>query len=237
MVMPLAAEDILSLLSSRVFSDDTSGDFNPNLLNLVDENGGTYLFRGNLPENDGSFCYSDLIASMNASLAPMGKSLSENVQLLDLSFLNYVAEAEMVEIEKKWFKANADSGQFWLDSLYGALINPCDLSDWLRKFILKHHDVDGLKALMTQLKSKMDAQNETDCAIYMHCNAGKDRTGEAAACYLMQFKGYSYDEAIQLDLQIADRPLRDLSVNAMRWYAFYLRDVMNLVSIGTIAGK
>lgn len=71
----------------------------------------------------------------------------------------------------------------------------------------------------------------------MHCNAGKDRTGEAAACYLMQYKGYSYEEAIKLDFNIAERSVEERELNAIRWYAFYLRDIEKISTIGSIEGK
>ncbi|MGH2612544.1 MAG: dual specificity protein phosphatase family protein, partial [Rhabdochlamydiaceae bacterium] len=117
------------------------------------------------------------------------------------------------------------------------LINPVDISSEARDLILKHHDIDGLKYLMEQLRKLMDNTCSTDFVIYIHCAAGKDRTGEASACYLMQYKNYSYHDAIALDQKIAGRGLKALSMNAIRWYAFYLRDILHFSTIGKIDGQ
>lgn len=224
----------LSRITGTQFSDPQSDGFTPHLVYLLDKKGDTYLFRGNLPESDESFCYTDLIQTFNSYTT---SPLSSNVQLLDLSFLNYIAEDAEIKIEKNWFKKNPSLGQFQLHPLYGALINPCDLPSELREFVCNHHDVDGQKALMSRLKKEMEKPRSTDFVIYIHCQAGKDRTGEASACYLMQYKSYSYNDAVQLGQQIADRPMREMSMNAIRWYAFYLRDNLKIATIGSIEGK
>lgn len=228
-------DNFIGRLYPAVFKDEESGPFNPDLLYLLDQKKRVYLFRGDLPEIDHTFCYTSLMDSVRAYLANRGDTLSDSVQLIDLSFLNKIAEMKQIDTEKNWFSAHPELGRMLLYSLYGALINPCDLDKSLRDDILTHHDVDGLKKLMTQLKSLMEASQDT--VIYMHCNAGKDRTGEAAAAYLMQFQNYSYEAAIRLDQDIAQRSLRELSLNAIRWYAFYLRDIAKLSSIGSIEGN
>lgn len=232
-----ACDQTLACLSPQSFADESTEAFDPSLLYLLDQNGGTYFFRGNLPQIDDEFCYGPLLSAMNTELAKINKSLSHNVQLLDLSLLNYGSETPLIEVEQDWLSANADLGHFWLNSLFGARFNPCDLPQWLRNFILKHSDVDGLKMLTAKLKAIMVEPHATDYVIYMHCNAGKDRTGEAAACYLMQYFGYSFDQAMQLDVQIAGRELMHHSQYAICWYAFYLRDILNMSSIGLINGK
>ncbi|MCE5318381.1 MAG: tyrosine-protein phosphatase [Parachlamydia sp.] len=229
--------NVIGRLYPSVFKDEESGSFNPDLLYLLDKKQGVYLFRGDLPEIDQTFCYTSMIDSMRAYLANKGQILSDSVQLVDLSYLNKIAERSQIEIEKNWFSAHPDLGRLILYPLYGSLINPCDLDKSLRNYILTNHDVDGLKALMNQLKSLLEARYADDAIIYMHCNAGKDRTGEAAAAYLMQFQNYSYEAAVRLDLEIAQRSLRELSLNAIRWYAFYLRDIAHTGSIGLIEGK
>lgn len=80
-------------------------------------------------------------------------------------------------------------------------------------------------------------QQPSHFIIYIHCDEGKDRTGEAAACYLMQYKGYSYNDVVALDTKIAQRPIREHKLNAIRWYAFYLRDIEGISTIGTIDGS
>jgi hypothetical protein len=212
-------------------------DFNPELLYLLDRQLNTFFFRGNLPENKEGFCYDDLVNTIKKYLSNYNVSISDNFKIMDLSFLDYFEESKKIEIEKEWFRQHSDKGCFWLNSLYGAWVNPVDLPERIRDFILCHHDIDGLKTLMSDLKKIIDSPCSLDFVIYIHCSAGKDRTGEASACYLMQNKNYSYKDAIALDKQIAKRDLSSLSMNGIRWYAFYLRDIEKKPWIGEIDGK
>lgn len=219
------------------YADALGEQFEAKVLYLLDEVNGNFLFRGNLPEKNGQFCYTDLIEAMNTYLKEQGKSLPKAFTLLDLSFLNYIKEKEEIEVEQEWCASNKNLGTFWLNSLYGAEVDPLHLSKNVRDFTLKHHDIDGLKALMSKIRHYLESTPATPLVIYMHCAAGKDRTGEAAACYLMQFKKYSYDSAMSLDTKVAGREVFHAFKDGIRWYAFYLRDLEHLPTIGSIDGK
>lgn len=207
------------------------------MLYLVDSANGNFLFRGNLPEKDGIFDYDGLVSDMKSCAEKQGKTLPETFSLIDLSFLNYVKESPEIDVEKNWFQANPSKGTFWLNSLYGTEVNPVDLPKDVRDHTLKHHDIDGLKALMQKVRAYVENKTAQCSVVYMHCMAGKDRTGAASACYLMQYEGMSYDAAVSLDKKIADRDPYGHFMNDIRWYAFYLRDILNMSSIGKIDGK
>lgn len=216
---------------------ETKESFETKMLSLVDSANSNFLFRGNLPEKDGKFDYDGLVSAMKAVCEKEGKSLPQTFSLVDLSFLNYVKEHPEIDIEKNWFQANVSKGTFWLNSLYGAEVDPTSLPKSVRDFFLEHHDVDGLKALMQKVRAFIESKNGKATVVYMHCMAGKDRTGAASACYLMQYEGYSYDKAVALDKKVADRDPYSHFMNDIRWYAFYLRDVLNMPTIGKIDGK
>lgn len=209
-------------------------DFNPGLLHLLDAEKNVFLFRGNVPEQNGCFAYMPIKEGVKKVLLEQGISIADEFQIMVISFLNYVYEHKELHIEKEWFRQHPQTGRFWDYSLFGSFINPLELSSAARKAVLRYHDVDGLKALMVDLENLMHASANSNLVIYIHCMAGKDRTGEAAASYLMQFKGYSYKEALAYDEQVAGRSLRHPSVNAIRWYAFYLRDIKGCHWIGEI---
>lgn len=212
-------------------------NFNPQMLYLVDRGSNTFLFRGNMPQMNGNFDYVDVTQSIADQLEKLGVSLSPNYKLLDLSFLNPKSESQEIAVETDWFAENPETGCFWLNSLYGSFFDPLDFPEEIRDFIIRHHDVDGLKTFIPQVRNFLQQSCTTDFVVYMHCNAGKDRTGEAAACYLMQYKGYSYDNAVELDFKIAGRPVQNHEMNAIRWYAFYLRDIEGMATIGSIEGR
>lgn len=223
--------------SLHPFADDPDEVLKDKVLYLLDQNKNVYLFRGGSPDIGGEFQYDGLVKDMRDLLAKQGKSLSDPFKLMDISFLNHLSETKEIDLEKNWFANHSDKGCVWLFPIYGSLVNPLDLTPEIRNLILTHYDVDGLKHLVHQLKLIMDSPCSSDFVIYIHCMAGKDRTGEVSAAYLMQHKGVSYQNAISLDQQIAARELKLLSMNAIRWYAFYLRDVKGITTIGEIDGK
>ncbi|MFI5334014.1 MAG: tyrosine-protein phosphatase [Chlamydiales bacterium] len=206
----------------------------PELFYTLDHEQHNFLIRGNNPIDNDQFCRDELVSAIKNYLARKGVTISDNFKIMDLSLLNSFFDSSLIEIEKAWATEHPEQGCLWLNAVYGVMINPTYLPQSARNFILNHHDMDGLKTFMTTLKKIVDAPCPADFVIYLHCRAGKDRTGEAAACYLMQYKNYSYKDAVALNKQIAKRDLRCLSMNAIRWYAFYLRDIEKMSWIGEI---
>lgn len=208
--------------------------FSNPVLRLVDQGDHAYLFRGKMPEQDGRFCYEALTNQFKECLARTGKELSPNYDLLCISLLN-CSENKERKVEAQWFAQNPDKGRLWMYPLFGCWVDPRIVSSSFRKSVYGC-DVDGIQLLLQQVKQHIDhgGSEGKDLVIYIHCHAGKDRTGEAMACYLMQYKGYSYRQALELCKEIAGRKLRRVSVNAIRWHASYLHDVMSYRTIGEI---
>ncbi len=216
-------------------------NFKPTMVHLIDSTQNTYLFRGNNPlidiETEPKFAYDQIMQTVSDQLNSMGKSISDDVVFADISFLNYVHEAETIDLEGSWFKENPSKGCLWVYPLMGAFINPVSLPALIRDGTHKIHDADGMTVLMNSLHQLVQSNCGKTFIIYMHCAGGKDRTGEATACYMMQFKGVSYSNAIALQEEIAGRPLGDYCKNVIRWYAFFLRDVKQFTTVGSIEGK
>ena len=61
-------------------------------------------------------------------------------------------------------------------------------------------------------------------ALFVHCQAGSDRTGMVIGTYQMQFLGKSYLEVIEEAEEIAGRPVKPLQKRGLKWIAYYLRD-------------
>lgn len=104
---PNYREEKLDVISKEMVSDfaDDPNEvaLKDDVLFLLDIKKNNYLFRGNLPEENGHFCYGGLIKDMNACLGKQGKKLSANFQLISISFLNPLAEYEKIEAEKNGF--------------------------------------------------------------------------------------------------------------------------------------
>lgn len=204
------------------------------LLYLLDESDHRFLFRGKHPEKDGKLCYEELRSQIREYVSKRGKSLSNDFKVICVSLLNWFEFKER-NAELGWFYKQPDKGMLFRFPIFGCFIDPLSLSPWLRKTLIRKNP-DNLHSLMHLLRYLLHGPyySGSDVVIYLHCYAGKDRTGEAAACYLMQYKGYSYREAISINTSIAKRNLRRLSLNAIRWYALYLRDIRKISTIGPI---
>lgn len=212
-------------------------EFENSVLCLVDEKDHTYFFRGKLPQQDGKFCYEELRHQIKSYLMSYDRTVSSDFKLICVSLLNHFADKKESMIESKWFSAHPDKGWVWRYPLFGYCCSPHYVPKGLRR-LFYFVDPDGVRYLVSQLKNLVDYDYGEDAVIYMHCNAGKDRTGEATACYLMQYKGYSYREAMTFNQRIARRKLRLMSINAIRWNAYYLREVCNLLNdSGAISGN
>lgn len=223
---------LIFFCSINLFSSE-SKKFDNSVLYLLDEQNHTYLFRGKIPQQNGRFCYEELRNQIADYLYENGRSISPDFMLICVSLLNSFADGKECRIESQWFSSHQDKGCLWRYPLFGYMCSPHYIPKRLRNAFY-WTDIDGIRNLVVQLKELIDSAYGKDVAIYMHCNAGKDRTGEAAACYLMQFKSYSYCEAMALNQQIAKRDLRLMSINAIRWHAFFLRDICQVSSIGKI---
>lgn len=70
--------------------------------------------------------------------------------------------------------------------------------------------------------------------IYVHCEAGFDRTGEVIAAYQLRYQGNSYNQAYRNAVKVAGRNIRAFSKHGLQWYAYYLREVERLPTIGDI---
>lgn len=216
---------------------DNPVNFDSRKVFLLDQESNVYLFRGNLPLMDGYFDYSDLTNRVRQILAEQQIELSSDYQLIDLSLLHKRYYSVETAVEKDWFAANPQMGSFRLHPLYGCTTNPLSVPSLMRYYMTKCYDFDGLNSFMKELRKLMEQTSERDMVIYMHCDEGKDRVGEAAACYLMQYKGFSYLDALVHNFRIARRHVQKPQYNAVRWYAFYLRDVLGMTTIGPIEGQ
>lgn len=224
---------LLLLSVSWNFSLYGAESFNNRVLCLLDQTDHTYLFRGKIPLQNGKFCYEELKAEILRYAEGYDLTLSPDFKLISVSLLNRFADRGECAVEEKWFSSHPDKGWLWRYALFGYGCSPHYIPKGLRKafyFI----DVDGLRYFVRHLKHLVDCNYSEDVVVYMHCNAGKDRTGEASACYLMQYKGYSHQDAIAFNQKLAKRKLRKMSMNAIRWHAYYLRDVCRLDTIGQI---
>lgn len=84
------------------------------------------------------------------------------------------------------------------------------------------------------LKTGLDTDEKKPLVIYVHCEAGFDRTGEVIAAYQLRHQGKSYHQAYQNAVEVAGRQISSFSKHGLQWYAYYLREVEKVPTIGDI---
>ncbi len=81
---------------------------------------------------------------------------------------------------------------------------------------------DKLPDLMQWLHDSL-TQKYQNSAIYIHCEAGEDRTGEVSGSYYMKHLGWSFEKALEVDNSNENRDIRCASAKALMWYCFNLQ--------------
>jgi len=212
--------------------------FTPSLVSLIhqDPRSGNFLFRGNLPIEQNSFSYEDLVKALKN--ATPGGALPAQFFLVDISLLNRInpQEDRHLTIEQRFWQQNPQLGKLLNHPVYGSLSSPNSYPNAVRKKLEKIPTLSNTDALVDSLENLLQSSqaNNVPLVLYIHCEAGKDRTGEVAASYAMKYLGSSYADAYANAKRIARRDISTLSRNELQWYAYFLKDIKQLATIGAI---
>lgn len=202
---------------------------------FIDQVGNNLLYRGNIPLYKKQFALVNVLDSMvseSSRETPVNKALVAPSVLPDLNYfvdfnlLTKLNPKEKVDfnIEKKFFSKN----------------------QYLGKII--HHDVDALftrgivtgkvgklvDQVITDLRIQVSKSGDTPRIIYVHCEAGLDRTGAVIAGYTMRYLEYSYVDALALNATLGLRDPNSSAKLAIKLYALYLKNVIGIKTIGDI---
>ena len=211
------------------------GFYNSARLSLIDQVGDNLLFRGNLPIQDGVFVFDKLIKDMRASLDADSKPIDEGFELVMVSLINEKTEAADLQTEQQWFSDNSDKGRMIHLPIYGSLVDPARFPSPLRNELAKRlKDHDKLPQRIDIIRELLEQQGNRQKVVYVHCEAGVDRTGEVMGAYSMRYLNMSYQTAIDKNAQIADRQMSRFATYGMRWYGYYLIENLGLTSVGVI---
>ena len=229
-------KSLLVILFCCFFSVVYPHNFDPQSVRLLDSQGDTYLFRGNLPimnsddKTHAKFAYQELISTFEKIL---GHPLPQGVELYDVCLLSPIVEGKEIQIEKAFFEQNPGLGVFINHPIYGCVSDPMHLTSGEIAFALHHLPVlSDLKPLIHTLHHDY-MQSGKSRVIYVHCFSGHDRTGEVSGSYSMHYKGDSFETVKAVNTQIAHREISGHSENAMEWYGYYLKDIRK-IDVGPI---
>ena len=222
-------------------------DFKPKRLHLVNRIGSNYLFRGNFPGiGDGSVREIEIDVwknTMAAKLKAAGMRVPPKYKIIDISLLSRVVESADISLERNFFQADPSMGNFIYHPILGSLLSPANFSKSFQELIVSEelYGVDDLPKLLENIHSILKEPSALPKFVYVHCEAGIDRTGEVMGAYSMQYRKLSYAQAVQendavLAVSGRSKPISYFSLSAIQWYALYLREVLDRDHIGSIEG-
>lgn len=230
----IVAMALIYNISTDTKSQSTIGTFQPDRTRFIDQVGDNLLYRGNIPILHKKFARTEVLASMispssrNTPVNPKATaptSIPDPHLFVDFSLLNTFGEEDTAfHIE----------GHFFMNNSVGILIH-YELHKLLMKGLILRDVGPIYDQVITDLHQQLLSTGSSPRIIYVHCKAGIDRTGAVIAGYAMRYLGYSYNEAIAINITqgISRRP-DFYSTIGIKHYARYLRDTIGIKTIGKI---
>ena len=165
-------------------------------VHLVDKGPTNFLFRGNMPTNETGFAYDELIAFMKnrSDTEANGTVLPDNVRLAIIS-LNNDFDGKDFRLEREFWNQEAHQtlGNLtqWPIGVAGVLppsAFPVQDRDWMANESNPEGVwcIDQVPSRVRILRRMLLTPSDPPVAIYVHCTAGCDRTGEMIGAYIVE---------------------------------------------------
>lgn len=219
----------LALLALCLLASNALAILSYSRVHLVDQHqrrDGKYnlLFRGNFPSNETApFSADTLFQFMRRRAAEHGIAFPADAYLVDVSFNNWFEEDYHVE-HAFWETAPAGLGKLvsWPLGLAG-LIRPHLYPEPERRQMAKSTvwEFDQLPERIPTLRSFLLNEGGRPNAIYVHCTAGCDRTGEVVGAYRIMYQNVTTREMYQLSCTECGRCPNYFGTGGLEWYCYY----------------
>lgn len=197
---------------------------------------GNLLVRGNNPRlANGSFAWAELVDAIGDAAKNASVPMPTTFKVVDVSMLVGLDPKESKDLknEQDFFKANPDKGTIINWPLLTDLLGPCwvSASTRVKDATSGHWDTDDVVGKSKQLRSMLTtpgaglfpADDGTATIVYIHCEAGVDRTGEMAGSYLMQYHNQTYQQVLTFDNSVEPRAISSEAENGLQWFALYVQ--------------
>eukprot|EP00038_Savillea_parva_P030904 m.81263 g.81263 ORF g.81263 m.81263 type:complete len:238 (+) comp9400_c0_seq3:76-789(+) len=211
------------LVAAMLVMPAVGESFNPDRTRFIDQIGSNFLFRGNEPVINKTFAAAELRASLVSAAHTAGHELPANYTITDISFDN-PTEFPDEQAEIKYFTNNPTAGRYINWIIVGFLTAPPVKDPKLLKELVKAGawDVDKVPDRMKTLHEYMTTPTQVPQVIYMHCEAGVDRTGEMSGAYYLKWQNMTLPQALEIDDHIENRNMEKWSLFALEWYCWHL---------------
>lgn len=224
---------IVIILGIHVTADRSSDPLrflNPNRgdisrIAFVDINGKNLLFRGSNPIiNSEEFAINMLTEKMRESAQENNVNFPDEFYLISISLLSL--ERSAINIEKAFFRNNPERGELINIPVFGIIPETENkILKGLEAAVEYFVDIKGIslqqdaQAISTIRQQLIRNDKSIPIIVYVHCNAGCDRTGEVIAGYRLQFKeNFSLAQAAQMNNQECGRTQAPHNLQAMKRY-------------------
>lgn len=197
-----------------------------NRIKIIDNIGSNYLLRGSNPYvniyGKSIFSYHDLKNNINQRFNQEDKPSLSKFYLIDLNLLDIDAFFQIQE-EQDFFNKNPQLGSFrnFSEISLNLLLMPLSSNNFLNKITDNYHD--KLTKVLIEVNQILANQQKNPVIIYVHCNAGRDRTGLFFASYRMLFKKNNLNEVIQKNIDEVNRNAEYLLADTIESYCYYLK--------------
>ncbi|KAL9642070.1 hypothetical protein ABK040_004119 [Willaertia magna] len=175
----------------------------------------------------------------------------EDIFVIDISFLIDLFENEkpIIELERNFFEKNKQLGLFLNWPLLGTFVNATELPEDLRKKWALKKDWNFMDQVIervsqlndwvwkresiynfiynlnpSQLEKLKILFDKKHVVIYIHCHAGRDRTGELSGAYYLNYFNWTYENTLKYNYHVNNPPqeMHWVMQNELDWYCWYL---------------
>lgn len=176
------------LVAFKMYYRNTKS-FTQNRVALIDSFGDNHLFRGNNPfiEKNGKkqFAYKEITHAFNNILGKNGKRKLTNYYLVSINLLE-PDQYEGVVMERRFFKQNQELGEMiHISTIIPVLMISTNIFPEYYNNILSNV-VDNIYTILNTKR-----KDGRDVLVYIHCDAGRDRTGMLTSIYKMKYQNKS----------------------------------------------
>lgn len=194
---------------------------------LIDDLSGNYMFRGNNPfiKKDGKkvFAYDELKDHFNRILSDSGRKTLDDFYLIDVSLLD-LNEYEDLSKERAFFKKHPEKGRF----IHFSTLSPSLLLKYVDDPKSTSRDItdrynNQTATFLKHLHEILLQKSDKPVAIYLHCNAGRDRAGFLIAGYKMMFMGANLEQARSQNAIEVGRNSKNFYNQAILSYCNYIK--------------
>jgi hypothetical protein len=194
--------------------------------------------RGNMPANATMFQYERLLDYVRQRAQSEGNVTlprdNARIHLIDISLDTVFDRHEVLELAFwKQHHSTASVGRLvkWPLGLAGVYGPPSRFPEKRRRQLATGavwavdripERVNALYTLLHTSPPKKHPLNKVSVVIYVHCEAGCDRTGELIGAYMMHHLSYNPVRMYGSDTYSCGRSPNYWSTTALEWYCFYL---------------